>query len=162
MPFNNAINKRINRMFRKKLPRVVIIFSITIIATLFNIANASTLQVNGNGTVTDLATGLIWQRLGDDVTRNWNNALTYCSGLSLGGKGDWRLPTVKELSSIVDDRITSPSIDSTAFPDTIGSYFWSSTDFFNDNTQAWLVLFDGVFIREVTKTSPRLVRCVRN
>jgi hypothetical protein len=56
---------------------------------------------NGNGTVTDLNTGLIWQqRLG--VKTSWSDALAGAATLRLAGQSDWRLPTIKELYSLMD------------------------------------------------------------
>lgn len=57
---------------------------------------------NNNGTITDNATGLMWQQADDGTMRNWENALSYCENLSLGGHTDWRLPNAKELHSILD------------------------------------------------------------
>jgi hypothetical protein len=57
---------------------------------------------NGDGTITDQATGLMWQQSDDGVARNWQEALTYAEGLTLAGHDDWRLPNAKELQSIVD------------------------------------------------------------
>jgi hypothetical protein len=54
---------------------------------------------NGDGTVTDASTGLMWQQ--DGLTnKSWEQALSYCENLSLAGYSDWRLPTVKELRSL--------------------------------------------------------------
>jgi len=57
---------------------------------------------NGNGTITDSATGLMWQQSDSGVGMNWEEALKYAEGLKLGGYDDWRLPNPKELQSIVD------------------------------------------------------------
>ncbi len=67
---------------------------------------------NGDGTVTDGATGLVWQKSDDGVGRNWQEALVFCDDLSLGGSSDWRLPNAKELQGLVDY---------TRSPDTTGS-----------------------------------------
>ena len=45
---------------------------------------------NGNGTITDNVTGLVWQKEDDNTTRTWAAAGTYCDGLILGGQSDWR------------------------------------------------------------------------
>jgi hypothetical protein len=98
---------------------------------------------NGNGTITDRATGLTWTQNdnGDGVI--WDEALSYCEALNLGGTGDWRLPNIKELQSIVDfsrspDATNSPAIDPlftlTPIVDELGQNdwgYWSSTTLIN-------------------------------
>lgn len=96
---------------------------------------------NGNGTITDNATGLMWQQADDGTTRDWGNSLSYAENLSLAGHTDWRLPNAKELHSIVDytrapDVTNSPAIDPlfscTSFNDPSGisgqyGYYWTSS-----------------------------------
>jgi len=67
---------------------------------------------NGDGTVTDVGTGLVWQQDDDGQGRDWEQALAYGEDLTLAGCEDWRLPNAKELQSIVDY---------TRSPDTSGS-----------------------------------------
>jgi len=83
---------------------------------------------NGNGTVTDTSTGLMWQQAGSS-TMTWEQALAYCEGLNLGDNTDWRMPTIKELRSLVDYNYYSPSINTTYFPHTVSSFYWSSTTY---------------------------------
>ena len=52
---------------------------------------------NGDGTVTDNGTGLMWQQATAPGTYTWEQALVYCENLDLANHTDWRLPTVKEL-----------------------------------------------------------------
>ena len=47
---------------------------------------------NGDGTVTDVATGLMWQQQDDGIIRDHADAITFCQNLSLAGHADWRLP----------------------------------------------------------------------
>jgi hypothetical protein len=99
---------------------------------------------NNDGTITDIATGLIWQKADNGDTLNWEEALSYAENQTLAGHSDWRLPTAKELQSIVDytraPDATNPSqkgpaIDTSYFDITnIGTgqdpdygYFWTST-----------------------------------
>ena len=96
---------------------------------------------NGDGTITDNATGLMWQKADDGTARDWEESLKYAEDLELGGHSDWRLPDAKELQSIVDytrspSTTNSPAIDpmfqttSITDPDGVtGQYpfFWSST-----------------------------------
>jgi hypothetical protein len=87
---------------------------------------------NGDGTVSDMATGLTWQQADDGITRNWAEALAYCENLTLAGSSDWRLPNVKELQSIVDYTSTYPALDTGVFIQTNpAGWFWSSTTHVN-------------------------------
>jgi hypothetical protein len=99
----------------------------------------------GNGIVRDNVTGLEWQQDTALGTYDWQQAIDYCDGLVLGGYSDWRLPTIKELSSLVDSSIQSPdpTINNDYFPNTVSSSYWSSTTtagFYYPNL-AWLVTF---------------------
>jgi formylglycine-generating enzyme required for sulfatase activity len=81
---------------------------------------------NDNGTVTDTYTSLMWQQDGPTTKKNWEQALAYCEGLTLGGYTDWRLPTPKELHSLVDYSHYNqgfPTINNDNFPSTV-SYFY--------------------------------------
>jgi hypothetical protein len=57
---------------------------------------------NGDGTVTDTATGLMWQQADSGAGMNWQAALAYAEALTLAAHTDWRLPNAKELQSILD------------------------------------------------------------
>jgi len=115
---------------------------------------------NLDGTVTDNETGLIWQQEDDNQTRNWQSALAYCEGLSLGGHSDWRLPDVKELRSIVDNTRYTPAIDTTVFPGTNSGYYWSSSTGASPG-YAWSVGFNLGDVYGSNKTLTYYVRCVR-
>ena len=56
----------------------------------------------GNGTVSDLDTGLMWQQGELAEPRDWTNAIRHAEELVLGGFSDWRLPNLKELESLND------------------------------------------------------------
>jgi hypothetical protein len=113
-----------------------------------------------NGTVYDSKSKLTWQQTVPSTKYAWAAAKTYCSGLSLAGSG-WRLPTAKELQTIVDESRNSPSIDPTAFPSTPLDYFWSSSPLADSSSYAWIVYFDDGYtgIKDVSNTND--VRCVR-
>ena len=96
---------------------------------------------NGDGTVSDLATGLMWQQADDGTSRDWEESLAYAENLELANHSDWRLPNAKELQSIVDytrspQTTNSPAIDpifeTTEINDPDGNpgqypFFWTST-----------------------------------
>src|SRR6185436_9572769 len=79
------------------------------------------------GVVTDAVTNLTWQRAASDDDPNYRSATSYCAGLMVNGASGWRLPTVLELSTIVDFSATNPAIDRTAFPSTPATWFMTST-----------------------------------
>jgi len=116
-----------------------------------------------NNIVTDHITGLQWQDNAEakTITKDWADAQTYCSSLSLDG-GGWRLPTVQELQSIVVDGAYNPSIDTTAFVNYISSDgYWSSTTYANYTSSAWIVGFSNGSTDYSNKTTTSYVRCVR-
>jgi len=95
---------------------------------------------NGDGTVSDLATGLTWAQNDSGTGMIWEAALNYCESLDYAGTVNWRLPNVKELQSIVEysrspDTTNSAAIDSVFSVSTITNeagqsdypFFWSST-----------------------------------
>jgi len=145
--------------------------SLTVILLLFASSLAATPYFdNGDGTVTDKNTALVWQKCsmglnndaacsGTATTATWTAALTYCTGLALAGK-TWRLPNINELRSITDLAKSSPAIDSIAFPATVPGMYWSATTNTSITTNAWYVsfLFGQVF--RITKANPYYVRCV--
>lgn len=93
-----------------------------------------TLTDNNDNTITDSATGLMWQKTEGGQKLSWEIALSYCADLSIGNQSDWRLPNIKELESIADYTKTDPGIDTTYFPDVPGSTgdskaYWSSTNY---------------------------------
>ncbi|WP_339661753.1 DUF1566 domain-containing protein [uncultured Polaribacter sp.] len=57
---------------------------------------------NGDETITDHATGLMWSKNDSKKGLDWKNALVYAEGSELAGYSDWRLPNIKELQGIVD------------------------------------------------------------
>ena len=120
---------------------------------------------NGNGTITDNVTTLMWQKLDDGTIRIWYDAGTYCTGLSLGGHEDWRLPNVIELMSIVDFGKFNPAINTTYFTNTKSMAYWSSSlDAYNYSQTAFVVHFNhGSTSRNYPDlaSNPCYVRCVR-
>jgi hypothetical protein len=91
---------------------------------------------NGDGTITDKATGLMWQKADSGTTMNWEKALSYAENLKYAGYDDWRLPNAKELHSIVDytrapdaadPAHRSAAIDPIFDLTETESWFWTST-----------------------------------
>ncbi len=110
--------------------------------------------------VGDLATGLTWQRASPPGTFTFQAALAYCSHLNLDGHKGWRLPSMPELVSLVDERTSEPAIDGNAFPGTPPQSFWTSSRFGNQSAEAWHVGFDyGSALYGLLKSTFH-VRCV--
>jgi hypothetical protein len=83
---------------------------------------------NGDGTVSDRVTDLVWIQETDGVKRDWESSIQYCEDLEFAGHADWKLPHNKELASLVDLRKQKPAIDIDYFPDTdYKAYYWSRT-----------------------------------
>jgi hypothetical protein len=95
---------------------------------------------NGDGTITDNVTGLLWQK-SDYGYANWADANSYCANLALGGQTGWRLPTLMELISIVDFGAITPAINTTYFSKA-QYYYWTSTPYTSDPAFTWTVDFD--------------------
>jgi len=103
---------------------------------------------NGDGTITDNATGLMWVKdpLNNpgtpfNILLTWNQAVDSCNGLTFAGHNDWRLPNPKELLSINDFEQDDPSINETFFPNTESDNYWTSTTSKFDTTDAWYIDF---------------------
>ncbi len=113
-----------------------------------------------NGIVTDTKTLLTWQQTISASSYTWSNAQSYCTGLNLNGTG-WRVPSMKELQTIVDETKTNPSIDPTAFPSTPVDVFWTSSPLAGSPSNAWYVYFKYGSFNFVVVTDTYRVRCVR-
>ncbi len=115
---------------------------------------------NGDGTITDAFTTLMWQKQDDGTTKTWEGAIAYCEGLVFATYSDWRLPNIKELSSLVDDGRYVPGIDTFYFPNTQSSVYWSSTTS-GCTVAGWGVNFWGGDTDAFSKVSSYSARCVR-
>jgi triacylglycerol esterase/lipase EstA (alpha/beta hydrolase family) len=116
---------------------------------------------NRNGTVTHSSTGLVWQQEDDNIISRWEIAISYCEGLTFAGKGDWRLPNVKELQTLVDYSKDNPATDLSLFPGTNSSDYWSSTTTAFNMIVAWCVSFYDGDMSTRYKSFNNYVRCVR-
>jgi hypothetical protein len=114
----------------------------------------------GSGMVSDATNGLVWQQA-EGGSMAWEAALSYCEGLSLGGRTDWRLPNSKELRSISSDTLVNPSLSRSAFPGAQAARYWSSTTQFGHAGAAWFIDFSSGLASYNDKTGLLAVRCVR-
>ena len=109
--------------------------------------------------VRDNATGLIWQTRPPTQRITHDEALRYCEKLLIDGMDQWRLPQIKELASIIDEKSYNPSIYH--YFKTEAHFYWSATDNAADSQFAWLVNFSDSHIHSFRKNVPFHVRCVR-
>jgi len=114
---------------------------------------------DNNETVTDHRTGLVWEPADDGQTKNWDAANQYCDDLVLGGRSDWRLPSMDELQTLIDFSRHDPAMG-LAFFCRSGNY-WSSTSLDGYSEGAWFVDFSYGYTDWRTKSQSYYVRCVR-
>lgn len=126
---------------------------------------------NGDGTVTDNLTQLIW--LKDAYcsgTGTWTQALTDCNALAHGScelsddssAGDWRLPNVKELQSMIDYSQLNPALPSGhPFTNVQSDYYWSSNTYAGYTDSAWVMYMYYGYVSSYIKTDSYSVWPVR-
>lgn len=132
---------------------------------------------NGNGTISDQQTGLIWSKCPLGLSgagcssgildlKTWSDALAAAKNSNLATYMDWRLPNIKELESIVERSCASPAINKNYFPNTPASIF--SSFFFsaspdNDNRPNFAlgINFSKGHGSRSFRVQPRHVRFVR-
>ena len=117
---------------------------------------------NLNGTVTDKLTGLVWLTDANCFgTRTWNDALSDSNGLSSGicgltdgsSAGDWRLPHIKELLSLLDFSNANPALPpGHPFTNVQSNVYWSSTTFASGSLNAWFVFMDDCYVDRGNKS----------
>lgn len=136
----------------------------------------SQLTDNGNGTVTDTKTGLMWKKCMEGVSGDncdsgsagsftWQTALQQPGVVNTGGgfagQTDWRLPNIKELRSIVEEKCVDPSINLTRFPNTPSSVVWSGSPSAYGSDYAWYVNFGNGYSSIYNRYHYFQVRLVR-
>ena len=113
-----------------------------------------------NGSVYDTKTKLTWQRDVPTPAAAWIAARDYCGSLDLDG-GGWRLPSVSELQTLIDETTSDPAVDLTAFPGTPSDYFWTSSVVPSFESFAWTVYFGYGLSTFFDVNQAHQVRCVR-
>jgi len=84
---------------------------------------------------------------------NYRYAINYCKDLTLGGYSDWRLPNKSELKKLYQNKSKLKNV--------IDNWYWTSTTYESDSTQAWVVYFYDGYDGWNFKTLSGFVRCVR-
>jgi hypothetical protein len=111
--------------------------------------------------VLDKETGLVWQRDTDSNPMDWFASWIYCHQLTLGSRKGWRLPTIEELSSLIDPAQSNPALPpGHPFTNVKGPY-WSSSSYVSKATDAWYAGFSNGDVHFSAKGIFYHVRCVR-
>ena len=129
---------------------------------------------NGNGTINDAMLNLMWQNdysdnkgfatNGNVPNINQTQAISYCSAIDLAGYTDWRLPSRRELQSLIDYSKPYPGpVIADAFVSTTqpNGWYWTGTDSPADTTDVWGVYFGDGLVGAHYKSYMSDVRCVR-
>jgi hypothetical protein len=131
---------------------------------------------NGDGTVTDRVTLLMWKRCdegkswdgvgcsGSPTVTQWDKIFSMNGGGGFAGYNDWRVPNIKELASILEFACNLPPINSEVFPLSFSSY-WSSTPSARDRRLVFILSMEGLgapAILTADMTISAAVRMVRN
>ena len=150
--------------------RVLIFFGIFgLFSTLFGYPFTD----NGDGSVLDTGTNLVWQKCsrgqnndstctGTATKTTWSLALLHCKNLAIGSR-TWRLPNINELRALVNPAIYSssiPYISSTSFPSTVMDKYWTSTTVTGSSSLAFFVDFGNGGQATQNKVTAAFVRCV--
>lgn len=127
---------------------------------------------NGNGTVTDKLTGLVWLKDASCMgAKTWDEALAAANGLAHGQYGltdeskplDWRLPNVRELESLIDYGKQNPALpEAHPFTGVLSSWYWSSTTYRNITFQKFTVDFLAGGLISYSSGNSAFVWCVRD
>jgi hypothetical protein len=125
-------------------------------------SSASRFTDNQDGTVTDALTGLIWLKDGDCLgSALWSDGLTAANQLASGAcdlsdrsaAGDWRVPNLAELESLIDVSASSPALSANhPFLNVSGGIYWTSTSYYGGvggSDKAWTIrLSDGRYMND--------------
>jgi len=117
---------------------------------------------SSSNVVKDERNGIYWQDTEDSKvsSEDWDDAELYCDKLVLNGMEKWRLPTFRELLSIVDYSRSNPAINPLFAHVDEGTY-WTSTDFSPTTSRAWTIDFRTGKTYYNYKTTNHAVRCVK-
>ena len=151
-------------------------FAVRLVSGVSAAVGTGRFKDNGDDTVTDLASGLMWKKCsegqsgescaGSHRRMTWGDAMQQIADANTGdgfaGYHDWRLPNVKELRSLVDEGSFEPAIAIEYFPRTPSENYWSSTPFLGCALCAWYVNFDQGFAFDLKRTERIAVRWVRD
>lgn len=138
-------------------------YMIIIFAVLLTSINGLAEEKGKHSIVTDKKSAIYWQdnTSSQESSKDWDDAVLYCDELVINGLNHWRLPTFKELFSIVDYTRVHPAINPVFDFVNEGTY-WTSTDFTPSKARAWTIDFRTGKTYYSYRTTNHAVRCVKN
>ncbi len=98
---------------------------------------------------------------GNDSNTSGDTATTYCEEFNLGNYEDWRLPSVKELQTIINSGETASAANNGIFTNIISTFYWTSTSYFDFPHAAFMIDFYAGQVTTNAKSNERYTRCVR-
>ena len=121
---------------------------------------------NGNGTITDRLTGLMWEKTPINGTVDWSGAFGRMDTINtgkLGGYSDWRLPNVNELTSLLNYGQANPAswLNTQGFIGIQDEVYWSSSTQTGSTSSVWLVKRTDGLVLPGSKTGSNYVLAVR-
>ena len=118
--------------------------------------------VMGGAAVLDKETGLVWDQSPNHIKKTWYYACSNCYQREVANRKGWRLPTIEELASLVDNDNLYPALPTDhPFSNVQLFSYWSSTTNAPDASYAWFVGFDDGYVGYYDKSSDHHVWCVR-
>ena len=122
---------------------------------------AATFTDNGDETVTDDVTGLMWIQDDDSKTQGKDAACAYCDNLEFANYDDWRAPTIEELQTTIDYRYNLPAGDEILFNGTTDNYYLSSTQQASFSGSYWTIDSSSGAVINWFGWPDVYIRCVR-
>lgn len=120
-----------------------------------------------NAAVLDKETGLVWEKSPQSEGDTWANACFHCLNKAVGGRRGWRLPSIVELTTLLDPSVgpvpTGGLLLPAGHPFTHlqSAEYWSATTTADDPTRAWFVFFEDGHTGNFPKTRTFRFWCVR-
>jgi hypothetical protein len=142
-----------------------VLMALAAVGMMMSVVNAAV--VSENGIAKDSVTGLMWQDDADAATvqKDFDGAQQYCQDLDLGGKCDWRLPNIYELSTLLDNTKSKAPCIINGFQNIISESYWSSTTTYSldytHNKNAYIIWPGDGRIDSLYKLDTYFIRCVR-
>ena len=141
------------------MQKYMIFFLVVLLAGINSFAE----EKHGDSVVTDKINAIYWQDniFSQKSSKDWDDAVLYCDELVLNDVVHWRLPTFKELFSIVDYTRVHPAINP-VFSFVMEGTYWTSTGFAPSRSRAWTIDFRTGKTYYSYKTTNHAVRCVKD